>query len=58
MADSAAYQDVKEITVSAVVIRKNGTREDHGVVARYDRDEPERNVGKVLFNRLKERLNG
>jgi hypothetical protein len=58
MANTVAQQEIKEITVSAVVIRKDGTREDHGVIARYDKDDSTKNIGQVAFKRLKGLLNG
>ncbi len=54
MSDMHADAEVKEITVDAVVIRADGTREDLGTVARYDRDEPERNLGRVLLNKIRD----
>jgi hypothetical protein len=53
MPDALVNQEVKSITWEAVVIRKDGTREDLGVIARYDRDEPAKNIGQVAFEHLK-----
>jgi hypothetical protein len=49
-----ANAEIKQITVEAVVIRKDGTREDQGVIAEYNRDEPEKNFGRVIIERFKD----
>lgn len=54
MSETTANSEVKDITIEAVVIRADGTVEDHGVVAEYHRDDPDANQGNVKFNRLRE----
>ena len=41
--NAQALGALKSFTVEAVVIRADGSREDLGVVARWDRDEPDEN---------------
>jgi hypothetical protein len=38
MPEQNAQGSVKELTIEAVVIRKDGTREDHGIISYYHRN--------------------
>jgi hypothetical protein len=38
MSQQDARADIKEATIEVTVIRKDGTREDHGVVSYYHRN--------------------
>lgn len=38
MGDMNAHGDLREASIEIVVIRKDGTREDHGVVSYYHRN--------------------
>lgn len=38
--DVETHGQVREATLEAVIIRKDGTREDLGEIARYDRPKP------------------
>jgi hypothetical protein len=38
MSHQDARADIKEATIEVTVIRKDGTREDHGVVSYYHRN--------------------
>lgn len=49
MADTHAQQEVESITWEATVIRKDGTREDLGVIAEYNRSDSTKNKGSVMF---------
>jgi hypothetical protein len=44
-----AMQGIESITVEAVVIRKDGAREDLGAVAEWDRNDPEARKGVIQF---------
>jgi hypothetical protein len=48
-----AHADVKEATIEAVVIRKDGTREDLGVVSYYHQN-PLKRAMWALRQKLKE----
>jgi hypothetical protein len=58
MPDTVAHAEVKEVTVSAVIIRKDGTREDQGVIAHYKSEDVSDGTAKALYRRFKELLNG
>lgn len=48
MSEAIAQGEVKDITVEAIVTRADGTVEDHGVVAEWHRDDPDKNKGSVV----------
>ena len=50
--DLKARSNVKHATLEAVVIRADGTREDLGTVARYDRNPIKRLLWKVRHGRI------
>jgi hypothetical protein len=53
MSDQSAHADIKEASIEAVVIRKDGTREDLGVVSYYHRN-PLKRAMWALRQKLKE----
>ena len=57
MATTSVDANIQEVTVEAVVIRRNGDREDLGVVARYNRDDETKNKGLVSIKNLRGLLN-
>jgi hypothetical protein len=54
MTDQSAKGGVREATIEVTVIRKDGTREDHGVVSYYHKN-PLKRAAWAAKQKLKER---